>query len=49
MRLVAGDDARAGAGSWMARADCRGTDLEFFFPVSVTGAAAEQVRSAKAL
>jgi WhiB family redox-sensing transcriptional regulator len=33
----------------MARAACRGTDPEFFFPVAVTGAAAEQVRSAKAV
>jgi len=49
MRQVAGDDARAGAGSWMARAACRGTDPECFFPVSVKGAAAEQVRSAKAV
>ena len=49
LRLVAGGDARAGAGSWMARAACRGTDPEFFFPVSVKGAAAEQVRSAKAV
>ena len=48
-RLVSGDDARAGAGSWMARAACRGTDPEFFFPVAVTGAAAEQIRSAKAV
>jgi WhiB family redox-sensing transcriptional regulator len=49
LRLVAGGDARAGAGSWMARAACRGTDPETFFPVSVTAAAAGQVRSAKAV
>ena len=49
MRLVAGDDARASAGSWMARGACRGTDPELFFPIAVTGAAADQVRSAKAV
>jgi WhiB family transcriptional regulator, redox-sensing transcriptional regulator len=49
MRLVVREYARARSMRWMAHGACRGTDPELFFPVAFTGAAAEQVSSAKAV
>lgn len=49
LRLVTGDDARAGSLGWMTHGACRGTDPELFFPLAVTSAEAEQVSSAKAV
>ncbi len=48
-RLVVREDARAGSVSWMVRGACRGADPELFFPIAVTGAAVEQINSAKAV
>jgi WhiB family redox-sensing transcriptional regulator len=48
-RLVVREHARARSVSWMARGACRGADPELFFPIAVTGAAVEQINSAKAI
>ena len=48
-RLVVRQDAGARSVSWMVRGACRGADPELFFPIAVTGAAVEQINSAKAI
>ncbi len=40
---------RAGSPGWMSHGACRGEDPELFFPVTMTGPALAQVRSAKAV
>jgi WhiB family redox-sensing transcriptional regulator len=37
----------AGAGEWRRSAACRGSDVQLFFPVGVTGPAVEQIDAAK--
>jgi WhiB family transcriptional regulator, redox-sensing transcriptional regulator len=41
--------ACAGSPGWMSHGACRGEDPELFFPVTMTGPALAQVRSAKAV
>lgn len=47
--FVVREEASAGSTAWMVSGACRETDPELFFPISLAGAAVQEIASAKAV